>query len=436
LKVPYTFPRALWFYAKIRRNPWRNPSELRTLQERMFKSVLTHAYENTAFYHQLYKEQGIKPTDIKSLTDVHKLPIVSKQDLRDSAVQRRVSRRFDISKCREGRTSGSTGEPFRVYIEPRAADYLQALHLRRLFIYGYKPWFTIVILGPFWMRTATLKRRSVRPSFLNMVELDANGLSVSDDPLENVTRLKALQPHVVWCPPSYLRLLTEAAQRSGVTDIKPRILICGAEVLDPKTRQLAERAYGVRVFDEYGTVDVASRAIAWQCERHENYHINLDSVYLEFIDDDGHLVSPGEEGRIVATSLFRFATPMVRYLIGDIAVPSEEMCPCGRSFPLMESIQGRADDCLSLPDGRLISPLTAMAVMEHIQGVRKYRIVQESVDKLIFHVEPEVGRENIAEEVQRRFSKVLGDQVTLTIKLGSIDQPLGKKVRIVTSNVK
>jgi len=436
MKLPLTFPRFFWFWARINRNPWRRPSELRNLQEKMFKSVLRHAYENTVFYYRLYRQHGIRPDDIKSLDDIRKLPVVFKEDLKQCSIEERFSRSFDIRRCREARTSGSTGEPFRIYSEPRAVDYLHALHLRRLFIYGYKPWYTIVILGPFWAPgIPTLKRRAIRPGFLNTFDFDANGLSASDDPYENVSYLRAIKPQVIWSPPSYMRLLAEAVSKSGVNDIKPRTIICGAEMLDPAARPLIESTFGVKVFDEYGTVDVASRAIAWQCDKHEGYHINMDSVYLELINDDGDPVSAGEKGYIVATNLFRYATPMIRYMIGDVGVLSGERCSCGRSFPLIESIEGRSDDFLVMPDGRLISPFSAMVVLEDIPSIRRYQIIQEKVDRIVLFVEPASRSTNVAEEVNSKCSQLFGDGVEVEIVLGPINIVRGRKHRIVTSKV-
>lgn len=428
--------RGLWFWSKIGRNPWRNISDLRKLQERMFKSVLRHAYENVAFYRRLYRKHGVRPEDIKSLDDVEKLPIVTKQDLRQTPIEARVSGRFDVRKCREGRTSGSTGEPFRVYIELKAMDYLWALHLRRLFIYGYRPWQTIVLFGPYWAhgRFPTLKRGAARPRFLNMLNFDANRLSLVDDPYKNLSYLRAIKPEVIWCPPSYMRLLAQAVRESGIKDIKPRIVICGAEMLDGQTRSLVESAFQVEVFDEYGTVDVASRAIAWQCHLHEGYHVNMDAVHLEFVKG-GETVSAGEEGFIVATSLFRYATPMIRYMIGDIGIPSEEQCPCGRSYPLFKSIQGRSDDYIVMPDGRPISPLAAIVAFQEIQGIKKFQIVQEKIDKIVVSIEPVSELTDVSQDVRSKCSQLFGDEVEVELVLGPISVVKGRKERTITSKV-
>jgi phenylacetate-CoA ligase len=425
------------FLMAIQRNPWRPPQTLQTMREKMLKSILRHAYTYTAFYRRLYRSHGIRPSDIQSFEDIVKLPIVSKQSLRACSIHERTSQQYDLKTCYEGHTSGSTGEPFRVYTEPRAFNYQRALHARRLFIYGYKPWNTIVIFGPYWAGdTSIMKRRRLRAGLLNIMNFDANRLSLLDNPVENLAILRAIQPEVIWCPPSYLELLAETAYHRGVTDVQPQLIICGAEMLDPKTRMLAESVFNTEIFDEYGTVDVASRNIAWQCHRHDGYHINLDAVHLEFVQD-GELVAPGEEGQIVATNLFRYATPMIRYMIGDIGVPAKVPCPCGRGFPLMRSIEGRSDDHIFLQNGRLISPLVVLIQFRAIPGIYRFQLVQETIDQITVFIEPtaDASVPEISAAVHDMCTKLFSDWATIQLVFGPITISKGRKYRAIQSRV-
>jgi phenylacetate-CoA ligase len=425
------------FLMAIQRNPWRPPQTLQKMREEMLKSVLQHAYTHTTFYRRLYRKHGITPEDIRSFEDITKLPIVSKQSLRACSIQERTSRLYNLKTCYEGHTSGSTGEPFRVYTEPRAFNYQRALHARRLFIYGYKPWNTIVIFGPYWAGdTSIMNSKRLRAGLLNTLNFDANRLSLLDDPVENLAVLRAIQPQVIWCPPSYLELLAEAAHHRCVSDVRPQLIICGAEMLDPKTRKLAESVFHTEIFDEYGTVDVASRNIAWQCHRHDGYHINLDAVHLEFVRD-GELVAPGEEGQIVATNLFRYATPMIRYMIGDIGVHAEAPCPCGRGFPLMRSIEGRSDDHIVLSNGRLISPLVVLIRFRAIPGVHRFQLVQEAIDQITVFIEPitEASSPHISVEVHDICTKLFNNMATIRLVFGPITIPKGRKYRAIQSRV-
>ena len=433
----YDMSQTAQFLMAIHRNPWRPPHTLQKMRDDMLKSIVHHAYTHTTFYRRLYQSHGIKPSDIQSLDDIVKLPIISKQSLRACSIQERTSRQYNLKTCYEGHTSGSTGEPFRVYTEPRAFNYQRALHARRLLIYGYKPWNTIVIFGPYWAGDISiLKQRRLRTGLLNIMNFDANRLSLLDDPLQNLAMLRAIQPQVIWCPPSYLELLAETAYHRGITDVQPQLIICGAEMLDPNTRKLAESVFSAEIFDEYGTVDVASRNIAWQCHRHDGYHINLDAVHLEFVRD-GELVAPGEEGQIVATNLFRYATPMIRYMIGDRGIPAKAPCPCGRGFPLMRSIQGRSDDHIILQNGRLISPLAVYIQFRMIQGVYRFQLVQETIDQVTIFIEPTVkaSHPQISSTVLEICDRLFNKMLSIEIVFGPITIPKGRKYRAIQSRV-
>jgi phenylacetate-CoA ligase len=268
------------------------------------------------------------------------------------------------------------------------------------------------------------------------MNFDANRLSLLDDPLQNLAVLRAVQPQVIWCPPSYLELLAETAYHRGITDVQPQLIICGAEMLDPNTRKLAESVFSTEIFDEYGTVDVASRNIAWQCHRHDGYHINLDAIHLEFVQD-GELVAPGEEGQIVATNLFRYATPMIRYMIGDRGIPAKAPCPCGRGFPLMRSIQGRSDDHIILQNGRLISPLAVYIQFRAIQGVYRFQLIQETIDRVTVFIEPTVGASHpqISSAVLEICNKIFNKMISTEIVFGPITIPKGRKYRAIQSKV-
>ena len=264
-------------WLRIHRNPWKNISEIKKNQDKMLRSVVKHAYEHTEFYHRLYKKYEITPDNIKSTEDISKLPIVTKQDLINCSIEKRFSNKYIMKECQEVRTSGSTGTPFKVYLEPHARSYLTALHLRRLLIYGYRPSDTIVIFGPFWAEDHQLVHNiGIKKGILNMINFDNNRLSLGENPVKNISLLKAIKPDIIWCPPSYLHMLAEAYNKLGLKEPKFKILICGAETLDQSTRSFIESTFNVDIFDEYGTVDVASRAIAWQCEHHKGYYINSD----------------------------------------------------------------------------------------------------------------------------------------------------------------
>ena len=145
-------------------------------------------------------------------------------------------------------------------------------------------------------------------------------------------------------------------------------------LLTPEQRRLIGSAFG-DVRDVYGAVEFGD--IAWECERHEGYHVNADCLVVELLRD-GRPALQGEAGEVVCTSLQSYAMPLIRYRLGDEGVFSTDRCGCRRGLPLLKVISGRADDCIHLPDGGLISPRALVSALAYIEGVRQYRIAQEA----------------------------------------------------------
>lgn len=117
--------------------------------------------------------------------------------------------------------------------------------------------------------------------------------------------------------------------------------------------------------------------MAWECPTHSGYHVNSDSALVELLRD-GESVAPGEPGEIYITSFNQFATPLIRYATGDIAIELEGACPCGRGLPLLEEIQGRALDFISTPEGRHIPPTAVVGALETVDGVEQFKVTQDS----------------------------------------------------------
>ena len=120
---------------------------------------------------------------------------------------------------------------------------------------------------------------------------------------------------------------------------------------------------------EFGT-------FAWECQEHNGYHMDIESLCVEFIKD-GEKVSPEEKADIIVTGLFNFTMPLIRYKIGDSGSFSSDLCPCGRGLPLMKIVEGRTDDFLILPSGTLISPRN-INFLENVKGISEYRIIQKN----------------------------------------------------------
>lgn len=241
-------------------------------------------------------------------------------------------------------------------------------------------------------------------------------------------------PDVIEGYPSFIVLLAEKLKNYNKNRIHPNLIFTSAELLTDSIRKKIESGFESEVFDRYGAVEFG--AFAWECHRHDGYHIDVEDVIVEYLKD-GEPVAPGEKGEIVVTGLSNFAMPLIRYSLGDIATPSDEKCPCGRGLPLMKIIDGRSDDFLIMPSGEYISPRN-VALIENLNGVNRYKIIQEKRDKILVKVEFE---NNINEKTINKIKEIILRQLHENINV--IVEPVKKipreksgKIRKVISKVR
>lgn len=244
-----------------------------------------------------------------------------------------------------------------------------------------------------------------------------------------VNELINFRPDVILSYPSFLLLLVRELKKRGDV-IHPRLVFGEGELLDDRSRKLIDSAFGIEMLDIYGCMEAGD--IAWECSEHAGYHINTDLVVTEFVEDGEH-VAAGECGDIILTPLWNYAMPLIRYKLNDIGTPSNECCPCGRELPLMKVLEGRFEDFIILPSGRIISPLVTLSYFENIKGIAEYRIVQERKDNFILQLVLKEGyNENALAQLRNRFIEEFKEDVTINIEILDAIPRNGKLRRVVS----
>ena len=263
---------------------------------------------------------------------------------------------------RSSSSCGSTGEPFRVYYEPRAWATLKILvKLRARSACGTRPTDRVALLDavPPSEGTIAAAGRVARISILQPAARVAAGLA-------------AFAPDTIYGLPSALREAGEELRARG-TSLPVRRIFTSGELLAPAMRQALADAFGAPVFDVYGSSE--TKEIAWECPV-GGMHINADVVRLEVLDEANRPVSPGVEGNLVATLLVNRAMPLLRYRIGDRASLLAERCECRHPFPLLGVVTGRRADMLVLDGGRRISPYALTCALERVGGMLRFQVTQ------------------------------------------------------------
>jgi phenylacetate-CoA ligase len=336
---------------------------LEALARRRLSQLLQHAARYNDFCAQRLREAGVKWDDPILQREPHRalaaLPPVSKQELRQAGAAAldggAVARGWHSST-----SSGSTGEPFRVYYEPRAWATLKHLvKLRARRACGVRVTDRVAVLDALVPRPPSQFGRWTRISVLQPGSAVASALTT-------------FAPDVLYGLPSALREVAQVLERRGhLPDIYA--VFTSGELLDRATREALRAAFDAPVYDIYGTSE--TKEIAWECPE-GGMHVNADVVRLEALDESGNALPPGVEGDLVATVLVNRAMPLLRYRTGDRGTLLAKSCPCGRSSPLVGVVTGRAADVLVLRGGQRISPYALTCALERIEGVLRYQVSQ------------------------------------------------------------
>jgi phenylacetate-CoA ligase len=398
IDLPFSF----YYKWQLRKDQWKDLNQLKEIQLKRLKSIIRYAYNFVPYYHELFAAAKIKPDDIKNLGEIRKIPMTSKQDVQENFANI-IARGVDASKLPFSVTSGSTGIPLKVVRDYSHIRGVASVSSYILFERGVLPSDNFVTVwgrgseviqwGKKYVRLWDGINRTVVPLF---------------PPAKLVNILRSIKLDVLDTYPSVLCTLANY----GASGINPRIIFTGGEVVTQESRNIIKKTFGVEPFETYGSVEFGD--LAFECNEHFGLHIVTNSVLIEFVDEDGEYVSPGERGEIVVTGLWNHVMPLIRYRIGDMGIPTDEKCPCGRSWPLIKSIQGRINDYLVLRDGRKISYLYLQRVVfhkilkENIFAISQYQLIQDRVDRLILKVVK--GKEfnpEILEQIKRSLENEL-----------------------------
>jgi phenylacetate-CoA ligase len=376
----YNYLRIFYYLNRLRRHAYWSHKKLSDYQNRKVRAIIKYAYDHSGFYHQKFRQLGIKPDDIRCLKDLNKLPIIKKADLRNN-FKRIISDDFDLNSLRILKTSGSSGHPLSVCLSKKEHEFRMAKMLRANISCGQKSrdkWF--VITAP-----AHLNKRGSIHNFLGFYS--PFSVSVFEKQATQISLIQSFRPNVIEGYSSSLVLLANEMKQRGLKPAECRLVIGNAELIDDSSRSFVESVFDVPFYDQYASNELES--MAWQCVEKDGYHIDADTLIMQVVDKNGEEVAPGERGELVFTSLFNFAMPFIRYAIGDVGVLSTDKCACGRSFPLMRVIEGRKDSFIRFRDGKLFSPRNftiAMSMFSLYSQIDLFRVVQKDADVIEFLV--------------------------------------------------
>ena len=413
-------------------------AELRKLQDERLVKQIRHVWDNVPYYRQKMEEKGVTPDDIQGVDDLHKLPFLSKSDLRDAYPYGLLGK--PLSECvRIHSTSGTTGKRVVAFYTQQDVDLWEDCCARAIVAAGGTKEDVVQVAYGYGLFTggAGLHGGSHKVGSMTLPMSSGN----TDRQLQFMTDLGST---IICCTPSYAAYLAESIHERGLRDqIKLKAGIFGAEAWSEDMRQDIQNKLGIKAYDIFGLTEISGPGVAFECEAQSGMHVNEDHFIAEIIDPDtGEVLPEGTKGELVFTCLTKEAFPMIRYRTRDICVLSREKCSCGRTHVKMAKPMGRSDDMLIIR-GVNVFPSQIETVLLQQGYAPNYQIIVDRVNnsdtfEVLVEMSPEMFSDSLAKIAQAEKSLVselkamLG--IAAKVKLvapKSIARSEGKAVRVI-----
>lgn len=412
--------------------------QIKALQsERLVKQV-KHVWDNVPYYRKKMEAKGVTPEDIKGIEDLHKLPFLTKDDLREAYPYGLMAK--PVKDCvRIQSTSGTTGKRVVAFYTQHDIDLWEDCCARALTAVGATDEDVVQVSYGYGLFTGGpgLNGGSHKVGSLTIPTSSGN----TDRQIQFMTDLGST---VLCCTPSYAAYLAESIEEKGVKDqIKLKAGIFGAEAWTDEMRHDIEEKLGIKAYDIYGLTECSGPGVSFECEEQTGMHINEDHFIAEIINPEtGEVLPEGEKGELVFTSITKEAFPLLRYRTKDLCILSRKPCSCGRTHIKMRKPMGRSDDMLIIR-GVNVFPSQIETVLLNEGMTPNYQIIVDRVNNTdTFDINVEMSQEMFSDSVSKITAKEKQLVASLKAMLGiqakvhlvepkSITRSEGKAVRVI-----
>ncbi|MEE9910526.1 MAG: AMP-binding protein [Deltaproteobacteria bacterium] len=400
---------------QIKREAAMTEDQLRDYQLLKLRKVMTHAYQSIPLYRDQWKAAGVSPDDLKTLADLDKFPIITKEDLRRADFAAIIAEGRSRTKYHIFKTTGSSGVPVSILYDRDRGFYeiaeISAFSINTHFGLHLKKGMSILVLDEDAMEILPALEF---PSFKKYLFDALDGVE------KHIEYLNRVRPDYLMTYPSVLKNIALAAQARCMKLHQPKLLFTTGESHDGHTRKIIRQVFAGELLDGYAATETGVMAV--ECPRHNGLHVLDYKTIIEIADDDGRLLPPGQSGNVIVTDLNNMAFPIIRYSgMGDIAGYKPDRCDCHlKALPLLSRIEGRKIDAVILPGKKVIHPYKLTLLMQNVPGVNKFQIRQEKEDQMTVLIVKDsakttgglsTGDDAHYQLLKSRFQAVLGDDM-------------------------
>ncbi|MBR1369941.1 capsular biosynthesis protein [Methanocalculus chunghsingensis] len=368
-------------YRRLVKNQWRSYVELKEEQEKQLRQMITFAYNNIPYYRTLFKELKITPGNIRTIEDLQKLPILTKDVIKQNWQDFKPVN-LDSLKYYTRATGGSTGTPFQYRISKQDRFLSGAILYRGWGYAGFELGDKMVILGGSSIVGGAVSNIETRVHEIVRNIKKLSSFDMGESEMQHYTKvLNTFRPKYIQGYASSIYFYAQWLEKNDLSVPKLIGVFTTAEKLFPHMRETIGRVFSCDVFDTYGLND--GGITAFECPEHSGLHIDTERSIMEVVDSQGCQMDVGK-GQVIATSLHNYAMPFIRYATGDEVSITDETCNCGRGLKLLDEVIGRSVDVLVTPEGKSVHGWFFLYIFwEHCEGIKEYQVIQKSAEEIL-----------------------------------------------------
>jgi phenylacetate-CoA ligase len=349
------------YFSLLEKTDWYSEKQLTDLQNEMLFKLVKHSYEQVPYYNKLFSDYGLLPQDVTSRQDLKKIPILSKQDVRDN-YNDLISKDINSRRTKYHSTGGSTGVPLQFQTDMNTWSISWASSFRAWKWYGFNFGEKIFTIGgnSLVSKKNKISKKNLFEKYL-LRNFKFHSAEMQEfDMQRHYKNMMKLRPNSIRGYASTLYVLAKYIRKKKLKAPNIKVILTTGEILLPQYRSFLQEVFQAPVFDEYGAGDggVGSH----ECYMHEGLHITEERCVIEICNERGEVLIDNEVGNVITTDLYNYAFPFIRYQVGDKAYIKKDKCSCGRSSRLFGEIMGRNGKLLFSKKGVPISP-TMLPIM-------------------------------------------------------------------------
>jgi len=425
-------------------------AQLLELQNQRLQALVHHCYAHVPYYKSLFDSYGLKPEDIKTRDDLKKLPVLTKQMVRDH-YDELIADNISEYKAQNGSTGGSTGTPLKFKKDVQTWNMAWASSFRAWEWYGYHLGEKMFTLGgnSLVKKTRGVSAKDIFDKVI-MRNLKRSSGDVSDEAMQgHYEAFMQYKPTAIRGYASSMVIFARYIEKNKLP-VKPlKVILTTGEILMPEYRNVLERVFQCKVYDEYGAGD--GGVDAHECLLQQGLHLSEERCVVEITDKEGNVLPDGQTGFVCATDLGNYAFPFLRYHVGDMAYIKPEKCACGRVSRVLGQVMGRAGKLLYNKQGVPLSP-TMLPIMlyrdndyhnaanvEIYNKIDRFQIKQDKdgdIQVLLKLKNPEENKGQFDYIITNYSNHFIGSQVTLEFVEDIPTLPSGKEDYCVSEYVR